>query len=144
AEVGRKLGRVDAGRARARPQRLDRDRADPVGAVQLGGLARDHLVGHEGGDAARELGLLGGRLEGDHARIVSRTAAAIAAASGSAWARSAPLGTGTGAAPTRRGAASRSSSACSTTAATTSAPTPPSTQASWAVTSRPVRRTDST
>src|SRR5216683_7954392 len=63
---------------------------------------------------------------------------------GSACGRTLPLGVGTGAVPTRITGARNRPELASATAATISAPTPPVTHASWTVTNRPVRRTDST
>src|SRR5579859_5062944 len=79
-----------------------------------------------------------------HDAITRRTAAMIRSGLGRAWGRTLPLGVGTGAVPTRMTGAWRRVGAASATAATISAPRPPVTQASWTVTSRPVRWTDST
>src|SRR5262249_912702 len=74
----------------------------------------------------------------------ARTAATICALVGSARARSGPLGTGTGAAPIRLIGARSSRCGTPATVAATSAPKLPVTHVSCAMTSRRVRRTEST
>src|SRR5262245_55775083 len=83
-------------------------------------------------------------VHGCESSSVARTAATICALVGSARARSGPLGTGTGAAPTRLMGARSSKCGTPATVAATSAPKLPVTHVSCAMTRRRVRRTEST